>query len=79
MSGRKDGGPAFPRGAFDSDRLIDEGADGMTLRQWYAGMVMAGFSANPERSAPFAQDAEDSFTQADAMLAYEQQENGDAA
>jgi hypothetical protein len=57
----------------------DEGADGMTLRRWYAGMAMAGLSANPERSATFAQDAEDSFTQADAMLAYEQQENGDAA
>jgi hypothetical protein len=36
-----DGGPAFPRHAYD-------GHDGMTLRDWFAGQALAGMLANPD-------------------------------
>ena len=35
MSTINDGGPAFPRHAYD-------GHDGMTLRDWFAGQALAG-------------------------------------
>jgi len=35
----QNGGPAFPAGSGD--------ADGMTMRQWYKGMAMMGYNANP--------------------------------
>jgi hypothetical protein len=45
-----DGGHAFPiADAYDADgRLIAYGNAGMTLRDWFAGQVLAGMLANPE-------------------------------
>ena len=37
-----DGGPAFPR----SDSVYNEGDEGMSLRDWFAGMAMMGINAN---------------------------------
>jgi len=63
MSTINDGGPAFPRHAYD-------GHDGMTLRDWFASQALAGLlakyglgEAEPESMAA------DSYAYADAMLA----------
>jgi hypothetical protein len=72
---RDQGGSAFPRPASE-DALANEG---MTLRQWYAGMALQGFltcgdhfiaadaANNPRKAAAWA------FELADAMLAEESQ------
>ena len=41
MSGKNTGGPAFPTNA---DNV--QSTDGMTLRDWFAGMAMQGLAAN---------------------------------
>lgn len=38
-----DGGPAFPRPTVALERETEWGADGMTLRDWFAGQALAGF------------------------------------
>lgn len=62
MSADKDGGPAFPHEQFM------DGAPGMSLRDWFAGQVLAGLCAGDailpaEKMATFAYGA------ADEMLA----------
>ena len=42
MTTKNDGGPAFPR--LDTESSC--GAEGMTLRDWFAGQVMAGSLAD---------------------------------
>lgn len=43
-----DGGPAFARcGVEISDGSWVEPQSGMTLREWFAGMALAGLCANP--------------------------------
>lgn len=69
----KDGGPAFPvviDDVRDFTTYQDYGLIGMTLRDWFAGQVLAGVladsKANPstfDKLARFAYDA------SDAMLA----------
>ena len=45
MDNQIDGGQAFPRAGYDGpDRCADPG-DGMSLRQWYAGLAMAAIVA----------------------------------
>lgn len=39
-----DGGPTFP--AQEDERMF--GSYGMSLRDWFAGQVLAGIVANPE-------------------------------
>lgn len=89
VSRRKDtGGPAFPRtGQFDNDVWKSEGGDGividsqngMTLRDWFAGMALQGMCANPDISKVMADrqmqpsEVRESFAlcayaQADAMI-----------
>jgi hypothetical protein len=47
----KDGGPAFPRPAFDAptgeptSALSHDEQDGMSLREWFAGQAVAGLLA----------------------------------
>jgi hypothetical protein len=61
----KDGGPAFPTPA-NSDRPPSQG---MTLRDWFAGMALLGMVASPARLFIPEQDAVDAYKVADAMLA----------
>jgi hypothetical protein len=35
------GGRAFPRAAFESQNIIDDGAAGMSLRDWVMGQCIA--------------------------------------
>jgi hypothetical protein len=59
MSTINDGGPAFPRHAYD-------GHDGMSLRDWFAGQALAGLLAHTgesERNRAVA-----AYRYADAML-----------
>lgn len=43
---------------------------GMSLRDWFAGMVIAGMSANTDFiREPYPKSAEIAYKQADAMLA----------
>lgn len=72
-----DGGPAFP-----TTKPLDGWGDpnkGMTLRDWFAGLVLEGMNANPELmqvvTAAYVKDASaldkvaaKSYEVADAML-----------
>ena len=58
------GGPAFPHSRLGSD------ADGMTLRDWFAGMAMQGLmSARNPILTKIADITEGAYEMADAMLA----------
>ncbi len=61
MAKINDGGPAFP--------IPGEGWPGMTLRQYYAGQMLAGMMANEERSGTFKDFAADAAEFADALIA----------
>jgi hypothetical protein len=66
----KDGGPAFPRTVRNwNDHL--EALDGMTLRDWFAGQALAGFTATMgEVDEPnWELLAQDCYQAADAMIA----------
>lgn len=61
---KDNGGPAFP-----FDNAID-GWDGMSLRDWFAGMVLQGDLANPSVGFETPETAAKSaYEQADAMIA----------
>lgn len=47
MSEANDGGPAFPRSktATSDGGIVDTGEAGMSLRDWFAGQVVAGKAA----------------------------------
>lgn len=75
MSGREDGGPAFPE-AYWATPESDEPSyrSGMSLRDWFAGQALAGILAFPgavdgnrEKSKGFVAKA--AYTYADALLA----------
>lgn len=61
MSERNDGGPAFP-GPADDDLLQYYG---MSLRDWFAGQVLAGMGGHYDQSWLAAERA---YQIADAML-----------
>lgn len=78
---RDDGGPAFPRSTNETMLQADCLAyDGMSLRDWFAGMALQGFMANPNvirHSASYgyifvnstrAELMEECYANADAML-----------
>jgi hypothetical protein len=71
-----DGGPAFPIQPFTQPNgEFDWGRDGMSLRDWFAGMALQGLlAANPQSSLLTAENvdrvmAEEAYKSADAMLA----------
>jgi hypothetical protein len=75
MSKINDGGPAFPSTIqyFPDDKNANE-AQGMTLRQYYAGQVLIGVMANPNSTAVTSNAvAAWCFNMADAMLKAEQE------
>lgn len=51
MATRDDGGNAFP---ISIPGVGDNGAGGMSLRDWLAGQALAGILANPDVSASAA-------------------------
>lgn len=79
MSAKDDGGPAFPC-EVDGMSIFSGQATtilhgGMTLRDWFAGQALAGFSANPSACENWTDQrvAEASYRAADAMLAERRQ------
>ena len=77
MSASHDGGPAFPiPGIIGTDgNFIELPVQGMTLRDYFAAKVLAGFLANQHQDyAPLIDDkvpmlAKEAYRLADAMLA----------
>ena len=65
------GGPAFPEAiAISPSGDVHPGYGGMTLRDWFAGQSLAGFTALAETGAyPATQIAKWSYALADAMIA----------
>ena len=49
MSAPNDGGSAFPHPGYHGidGKFVDVPHQGMTLRDWFAGMALQGFCANP--------------------------------
>ena len=75
-----DGGPAFPQSeAPDCGELVSNvypESGGMTLRQWYAGLAMQGFlSSDVKESLNERNTPQLAFAMADAMIAYELEED----
>jgi hypothetical protein len=78
--------PAFPRSAaFSSTGMVKLGAEGMTLRQWYAGLALLVIARHPASSIGQAKleqlniSASDviaglAFEIADAMIALAEKE-----
>lgn len=68
-----DGGPAFPFGQISEatgQPINGFFSPGMTLRDWFAGMALQGFTANPDTCAALSHEdaAKASYATADAML-----------
>ena len=66
-----DGGPAFPT-EHDTiktkDGFREVPSTGMALRDWFAGMAMQGFNANPSIDFASIDMAAAAYTDADAMI-----------
>ena len=67
MSEPKYTGSAFPIEGGELSGLYPD--PGMSLRDWFAGQALAGFSANPQwLDDSWAETAEAAYEQADAMI-----------
>jgi hypothetical protein len=70
----KDGGPAFPTHVYDpriepDPRFSIATIQGMTMRDWFAGMAMQGYiSAGVPSEVTYRDMAEKFYKAADAML-----------
>lgn len=65
-----DGGYAFPQPDSDqSGWTSDDHPRGMSLRDWFAGMALAGLSANSAHEVTTKREAEIAYGQADEMIA----------
>lgn len=78
-----EGGPAFPvADSHHPNGQVQYGANGMTLRDYFAGQALAGFLAAPMGKLPH-QDrihviTRDSYDVADAMLVSRERKGGAA-
>ncbi len=71
MSEQKDGGPAFPGGISSQPKATDDcppTQGGMSLRDWFAGQVLSGYSSISEDRS-FDIRAQDKYGTAEAWLA----------
>lgn len=72
---KSDGGPAFPFDVFDPNVGGPEQCEGMSLRDWFAGMALQGLIAGRDWSHIASDDGklkawtEGAYLVADAMLA----------
>ena len=65
----RSGGPAFPQlGWEETGGGVFKGQEGLTIRDWFAGMALAGFCANPEVHGTAKDLALPAYVQADAMI-----------
>ncbi len=68
----KHGGPAFPYTELSIDRYGDidncNTSEGMTLRDWFAGMALQGTLADSELTGDHETFAYDAYKFADAMM-----------
>lgn len=86
MASRPDGGPAFPRQEHTVDYHGAEqyfvGAEGMSLRDWFAGQAMTGWlatygdAAHPAATGNARVIAEYAYAIADAMLTERSRSDG---
>lgn len=60
---------AFPMPASENSQGGHHEQNGMSLRDWFAGMALQGIVANPEASGSIEEIAHYSYRYADAMLA----------
>lgn len=67
MSNPGDGGPAFPRAGAEHSLGGNFEQDGMTLRDWFAGMALSTMRELEYNS--FEKIADIAYKTADAMLA----------
>lgn len=67
------GGPAFPRipqrDSADQYELLNDGAEGMMLRDYFAAKAMQALLSPPERLDHYQEIAKRSYQLADYMLA----------
>lgn len=70
MSDIKDGGPAFPLFADGNAacHMSSIAHDGMSLRDWFAGMVLNGMCSAPFSEGAYPEMARQAYKMADAML-----------
>lgn len=66
-----DGGPAFPVPTLEREYWDREQGEpnGMSLRDWFAGMALQGLLSNNETSYTPAENAKEAYSFAAAMLA----------
>lgn len=75
---KNNGGPAFP--VTYEDGMSEKRYSGMTLRQWYAGMALNGWAANPNvgvntwTKEEIEKTVAGFFFVADAMIHHDQKE-----
>ena len=72
MKSKDDGRSAFPHQAIPSDSAVfgdSPGDDGMTLRQWYAGMALSGLLANGPNLVTATRVAMEAVEVADELIA----------
>jgi len=70
MSERNDGGPAYPVWELNGSGQPEMTCFGMSLRDYFAGQAVQGWSANPLPNASSIHDvAARAYRLADAMLA----------
>lgn len=64
-----DGGPAFPVESFTTKHgMFIRGADGMSLRDWFAGQALAGITTDPNSLGHSLKVAAICYDLADEML-----------